>query len=41
MNYASMLAIGMLPNDDGPFGSLIERCGMSEVRANAPRMMEQ
>ena len=34
-DYASMLAIGMLLDEDEPFGSLLQRCALIEERANA------
>lgn len=34
-DYANMLAIGMLLDEDEPFATLMERCGMIEARANA------
>lgn len=35
-DYASMLATGMLLDEDEPFGTLMEQCAMIEARANAP-----
>ena len=35
-DYASMLAIGMLLDEDESFGTLMERCAKIEVTANAP-----
>ena len=34
-DYASMLAIGMLLDEDEPFGTLTQRCALIEERANA------
>ena len=34
-DYASMLAIGMLLDEDEPFGTLMQRCALIEERANA------
>ena len=36
-DYASMLAIGMLLDEDEPFDSLLQRCALIEERANAAR----
>ena len=33
-DYASMLAIGMLLDEDEPFGTLMQRCALIEERAN-------
>ena len=35
-DYASMVASGMLLDEDEPFGTLMERCAIIEARANAP-----
>ena len=34
-DYASMLATGMLLDEDEPFGTLMQRCALIEERANA------
>ena len=34
-DYASMLVTGMLLDEDEPFGTLMQRCGLIEERANA------
>ena len=34
-DYASMLAIEMLLDEDEPFGTLMDRCALIEERANA------
>ena len=40
-DYASMVASGMLLDEDEPFGTLMERCAMIEARANAPWMTDR
>ena len=40
-DYASMLTIGMLLDEDRPFDSLMERCALIEDRANAASVMDQ
>ena len=38
-DYASMLSIGMLLDQDQPFDALMQRCARIEARANVPRAM--
>jgi hypothetical protein len=36
-DYASMLSIGMLQDEDEPFDTIMRRCALIEERANAPQ----
>ena len=39
-DYAGMLAIGMLQDEDEPFDAVMERCAAIEARANSPWALE-
>ena len=40
-DYATMLPIGMLLDDDEPFDTLMQRCALIEERANAARVTDE